>query len=234
MQPDLAAAILEAETEELEVSRGFVLQGIPWIVYRTLRALDGPRNVRMSYLDGTLYLMSPEYIHERGGSDLATLVLEVAQTFSLDFEHARSTTLRRKTRGSRRGSGKEADASFYVGTHAEMVRGKDNIRLSVDPPPDLAIEVDNKADSSVALPIYARLRVPEVWRYWPRRKTLWFGMYNGRDYDSIERSLVLPMLTPQLVLQALELRDVGKVSLVRWKSWLSEWARSLPAPPPAS
>jgi hypothetical protein len=37
--------------------------------------------------------------------------------------------------------------------------------LTVDPPPDLVIEVDITRSSLDKLPIYAALGVPEVWRY---------------------------------------------------------------------
>jgi Uma2 family endonuclease len=228
MRPEVVSANPVSVADEADVAPGFVLEGIPWVVYRTLRSLPSSRNVRMTYLDGTLYLMSPEYIHEKGASNLSLLVLEVAQALSLDFEPTRTTTLRRKGKGSRRGVGKEPDEGFYVGIHAEMMRGRDAIRLSVDPPPDLAIEVDNKADSTSALTVYARLRVPEVWRYRPRERTLWFGMFNGKEYEPIGRSLALPMLTPELVLQALDNRTTGKLSLNAWRTWLADWARTLP------
>ena len=37
--------------------------------------------------------------------------------------------------------------------------------MTVDPPPDLVIEVDITRSSLDKLSIYAALRVPEVWRY---------------------------------------------------------------------
>jgi Uma2 family endonuclease len=231
MRPEVASASPESLAIAADVATGFVLEGVPWTVYRVLRALPASRNVRMTYLDGTLHLMSPEYIHEKGASNLAMLVLEVAQALSLDVEPTGTTTLRRKGRGKQRGVGKEPDTGFYVGIHAEMMRGRDAIKLSTDPPPDLVIEVDNKADSTAALPIYARLRVPEVWRYRPRQGTLWFGMFNGQAYEPIGRSLALPMLTPELVLQALDARITGKQSFIAWKTWLADWARTLPPAP---
>jgi Uma2 family endonuclease len=44
------------------------------------------------------------------------------------------------------------------------IRGRDEIDLSVDPPPDLAIEVEISSNSMEKLEIYADLEVPEVWR----------------------------------------------------------------------
>jgi Uma2 family endonuclease len=43
--------------------------------------------------------------------------------------------------------------------------GRRELDLSVDPPPDLAIEVDFTSSSIDRLSIYAALNVPEVWRW---------------------------------------------------------------------
>jgi Uma2 family endonuclease len=41
--------------------------------------------------------------------------------------------------------------------------GKDRIDLTVDPPPDLAIEID--VTSKTQISAYQSLKVPEIWRY---------------------------------------------------------------------
>ena len=45
------------------------------------------------------------------------------------------------------------------------MRGKKELDLAVDPPPDLAIEVDISRSSLNKLSIYADIGVPEVWLY---------------------------------------------------------------------
>ena len=47
-----------------------VLRGVPYSVYLTLR--DEPANdgLRMTYVDGTLEIMSPEFRHEKGSRRL--------------------------------------------------------------------------------------------------------------------------------------------------------------------
>ena len=123
--------------------------------------------------------------------------------------------------------GKEADTSFYI-AHEEMIRDKDEIDLAVDPPPDLAIEVDNLANSLGKLPIYAALRVPEVWRYDARAGVVWFGrLQHDGTYTSLERSECLPMMTPARVLEALALCQGLPES--RWGRRLQEWIRGLRA-----
>jgi Uma2 family endonuclease len=180
-----------------------ILEGVPWAVYKALR--DAPENnhIRMTYLDGTLELMSPEYIHDKGADRLAEIVRAVARAFNVNYLCAATTTLRRRRRRPLSGEAREPDTSFYFGAHSERIAPKTRINLRLDPPPDLVVEVDNTTESEWKLPIYARFRVPEVWRFDVSAATLWFGRLLARGtYRSIERSVVLPMLTRTWVLGA--------------------------------
>jgi len=208
-----------------------VLRGVAWEVYLKLRDNERNNHVRMSYLDGTLILMSPEYIHDNDGWSLAMVVANVTDALDIPIQGTATTTLRRKRPGPRKGTGKEPDYGFYIGPNERLRRGRKELNLEVDPPPDLAIEVDTKADSKKALKLYARLGVPEVWRYTVKTGALWFGRLAGGAYEPIDRSMALPMLTPALVLHALE--QVDRLGETSWKHWLREWARNLPEPPAA-
>jgi Uma2 family endonuclease len=220
---------MATEISRPKAAPGTVLHGVDWEAYNQLR--DHPRNgrFRMSYLDGTLILMSPELVHDRYGRRLAMVIDEVTEALGIFVEGIATTTLRRRGDGRRKGSAKESDYGFYFGENAVRMRRRDVLDLDVDPPPDIAIEVDYKADSAKALKLYARLGVPQVWRYKPQSRELWFGRLAGGTYESIERSLALPRLTPELVLLALARIDEfgGTAS----KPWLREWARGLPDPP---
>jgi Uma2 family endonuclease len=209
--------------------QGTILRGISWKTYCRLR--DNPHNyrVRMSYLDGTLLLMSPECYHDGNGRRLAMIVDEVTEALNIPILGTATTTLRRKGDRPRKGSGKEPDQAFYIGENEVRMRGMKNLDLDVDPPPNLVIEVDHTRSSKYALSIYASLGVPEVWRYKLRKKILWFGRLVGDHYEPIERSLNLPRLTPALVVQALDQADpMGQNA---WKRWLRAWAVGLPEPP---
>jgi Uma2 family endonuclease len=205
-----------------------VLHGVDWESY--IRMRNHPRNghLRMSYLDGTLVLVSPQYIHDRYGWRIAKVVDLVCVGLNIPAQCTVSTTFQRKGPGRRKGAAKEPDMGFYFREKEPRMRNKDSIILEVDPPPDLAIEIDNKSDSSKVLALYARIGVPEVWRYKARTKKLWFGHLVGENYETMERSLNLPMLTPALVLVALDrMSEIGEVAA---DPWVREWARSLPDP----
>jgi Uma2 family endonuclease len=203
------------------------MNGVEWETYCVLR--DNPENdhIRMTYLDGILIIMSPQYRHDGNSRRFYEVVTTVAGVWEIDYMPIGTTTLRRVGRAPKKGAGKEADEGFYLGDDEAKVRDNEDIDMAVDPPPSLAIEVDNLVDSELALPAYARIGVPEVWIYKAREHALWFGRLNGDEYVEVNRSVALPRLTPSLVLQALDARAGGLGDRL-WVRWLEEWARALP------
>jgi Uma2 family endonuclease len=199
---------------------------VSWDDYVRLRESQDESGVRLTYHDGTLVLMSPEYLHEGDEARLSVIIREIADALDIAFASAGSTTFRRKGDASRKGSGKEPDASFYLGENSLRIWGKTTIDLDVDPPPDLAIEVENKADSEYALPVYVALRVPEVWLYNAREAKLRFGRLVGQSYEPIARSVSLPILTPGLVIEAIEAAELVR-SEKDWIRWVRAWAKDL-------
>lgn len=207
-----------------------VRHNVPWDLYLDLRELPENSRLRLSYHDGTLILVAPEFIHDRGAERLGLIVRAVVDAFQIEIAGTRTTTFRLQGRTPTEGDAKEPDQAFYIGASESLIRDKDAIDLEVDPPPDLAIEVDNKSDSALALPIYANLRVAEVWRYQAREQILWFGGLDAGGYRSLDRSLCLPMLTPELVLFALgQAEGIGEMA---WNRWLRGWAATLPGARP--
>jgi Uma2 family endonuclease len=189
-------------------------------MYVQIRDAPGNRGYRMAYHDGVLEIMSPEFRHEKGGRRLGVLVFAYCAALEVACEPAGATTFRKGAPGLPEGKGKEPDESFYLGHAATLVHGRDTLDLTVDPPPSLWIEVDNRASTKAKLPLYAALGVPEVWRYRPRSRRLWFGRLAGRGYEALDGSVTLPGLTPALVLALLaeaESRDVSA-----WDRWLRE------------
>ncbi len=205
------------------------LTGIPYNVYVSIRDAPGNDKLRMNYHDGVLEFMAPaEFRHERGSHTLGMIVLAYSCVFDLPCEGARSTTFRRGLPGELKGAGKEPDQSYYFADNAEYVREKETLDLERDPPPDLWIEVDNNVSSKGRLPLYAELGIPEVWRYQIRRRSLWFGSLKNGEYVEIDRSLCLPKLTPDIVLDLVdEARKRGQTAWFRWmRNWMDTTLRN--------
>ena len=202
-----------------------VLRGVPYELYVALRDLEENDKIRMTYHDGVLELMSPEFLHEFPAQRLNKIVSAVAEIFDMPCLDVGNLTIRRGGKPFKKGHGKEPDCGFYF-ANAERTFAKKSVDLDAgDPPPDLWIETDNRGSSKGRLPTYAALGVPEVWRYRATRNELWFGrLTNESTYETIDRSLSLPMLTPVLVLEALALGEslLDSPWLTRLRAWIGE------------
>src|SRR3954447_10628909 len=99
------------------------LHGLDWKGYLTMLRLRGERPVpRMIYLDGSLLLVSPSYVHEFLKKRLGTFVLVVAEELDIDHIPAASMTFRRR----KKEAGVEGDETFYLAS-APRIQGKSDI-----------------------------------------------------------------------------------------------------------
>jgi len=73
------------------------------------------------------------------------------------------------------------------------IRRKQELDLSVDPPPDLAIEIDTSRSALDRMAIYAGLRIPEVWTFDGETLRVHILQVNGKYFTS-ERSHSFPWL----------------------------------------
>ncbi len=148
-------------TAQISAEQRLVLDAVDWRSYtRCLRLFRDRPATRITYDRGTLEIMTLSHEHESRVSILRRLVEALTEELNLPVKAGRSTTFRRR----KQKRGLEADESWWIANEAR-VRGKTKIDLRVDPPPDLALEIDVTSSSLDRLSIYAVLRVPEVWRY---------------------------------------------------------------------
>ncbi|MFO0951720.1 MAG: Uma2 family endonuclease [Isosphaeraceae bacterium] len=170
-----------------------VMRGVGWRGYLTLLRLRGERpRPRMVYLDGDVSLISPDFAHESLKKRLGLLVMVVVEQLDIPCLASGSTTLRRK----KKKGGAEADESFYL-TNLEPIlakKGKENIHLRLDPPPDLVIEAVNTHEADEAVEVWRRFGVPEVWVCVEDGLVILTLQPNGRDAES-PNSRAIPVLT---------------------------------------
>jgi len=116
----------------------------------------------------------------------------------------------------------EPDGCFYL-TNVEKVRGKRVLDLSVDPPPDLAIEIEVSRSAKHRLPIYATLGVPEVWRFNGETLTM-HRLSEAGKYDAIDRSVYFPQLTSQDFARFLCMDDemLDNEIVAAFRAWMRE------------
>jgi Uma2 family endonuclease len=193
-----------------------VLHGINWATYQALiRDLEAEPSKRLTYDQGALEIMVPLPPHERYKSLMGRLVEVTTEETETEIASLGSTTWSREDLQK----GLEADECFYI-QNESAVRGKNAIDLSVDPPPDLAIEVDNTQSSLNRLEIYAAIGVPEVWRF-DGEALLIYRLVSGQ-YQPQETSQVLPILKRTDILQFLQKsQTMGETSWVReFRQWI--------------
>ncbi len=161
--------------------------------------------------------MSPTKQHEEFNRILALLVDTASDELGLDVQSLGSTTFRQEDLDR----GFEPDSCFYF-AEAAHVRGKEIVDLSIDPPPELVIEIDITSSSLPKDSIYATLGVPEVWRH--DGNALRIGLLDGGNYVESMESAVIPILTADALSRFVDLsRTATRPELLRT---FREWIRS--------
>lgn len=201
---------------------GILLQGIAWETYQALvRDLDSQPGKRLTYDNGFLEIFMPLPPHEKNKKYLARFVELVTEEWEIEICSLGSCTWSRKDLAK----GVEADECYYIQNEA-VVRGKMDIDLTVEPPPDLAIEIDITSLSLPRLPIYLALGIPEVWRFDGVRVML-LSLVEG-EYVEIPHSLALPIVTATVLQDWLaQAQTMGETS---WAKTVRRWAREQMAP----
>ncbi len=203
-----------------------VIRHVPYKVYVRLARASVNRHERMTYHNGTLEIVTLRLRkHERPSARLRILISVVAEALGLEYEGTDSATFSKSGDGPYQGVGKEPDKSFYIANLTRLPQDRDPDLDAGDPPPDLWIEVDNRVSSADRLPVYAALGVPEVWRFRAETRRLQILELVEANYQPVDRSLSLPILTPSLVLEALALGEGLPEST--WVRLLREWVRKL-------
>jgi Uma2 family endonuclease len=175
-----------------------MLYDISWEKFENLlKDLGEHRAARLAYDRGTLEIMTPLPEHEYYKEVIGVAVQDIAEELDLDYESFGSTTWKRESRMA----GVESDNCFYFQNEA-AIRGRLDLDLKQDPPPDLALEIDVTSKSLNRFPIYARLGVPELWCYDSGE----LKIYHLQDGEYVESatSLVFPTLAIQDLPQLIE------------------------------
>ncbi|WP_414543859.1 Uma2 family endonuclease [Nostoc sp. CCY0012] len=151
--------LLELNQLIVPVGHQLLIKDISWSIYQHILAeLGENRSSRVSYSQGVLEIMAPLPEHEVAKVVIGDLVKALLEELDIEFWSLGSTTFDKENMDA----GVEPDDCFYIQNEA-VVRGKNRIDLNVDPPPDLAIEID--ITSRTRFNNYAVLGVPELWRW---------------------------------------------------------------------
>ncbi len=194
-----------------------LLNNISWQEFETiLEELGEHRAARIAYDNGTLEIMTPLPEHERNKENLGDIVKALLEELDIEFCALGSTTFKNQEMTK----GIEPDNCFYIQNEA-VVRGKDRIDLIVDPPPDLALEID--VTSRTHPNIYQALGVPELWRF--EKGKLQIDILHDGKYIVSETSpnfpkLLLVEIIPQFLNQS---KTLGRNKAMKaFRAWVKE------------
>jgi len=178
--------LLELKRIHVPPGQRVLLQDVTWQELETiLEDLGEHRAARIAYDGGTLEIMAPLPEHEYDKEIISDLVKALLEELNTEFISLGSTTFKNQFMAQ----GIEPDQCFYIKNEA-LIRGKKRLDLTVDPPPDLAIEID--ITSRTHPHIYAGLKVTELWRF--EKDKLQINLLQDGRYVESQASLNFPKL----------------------------------------
>jgi Uma2 family endonuclease len=212
------SAAIKTPIRESHADQCVAFRDIGWKGYVTLLRLRGDRSMpRMVYLDGTVWLMSPSFPHERLSKRLGWVVEVIVEELDIPCIPAGATTFRRQAKSG----GVEGDQTYYL-AHGARMRGREQLHLRRDPPPDLAIEAVHTHDTDAAVEVYRRFQVPEVWVCDEAEVVFLVLQPNGR-YAASETSAAFRFLRAAEVSEWVHRPSTGNET--EWVKGLRHWVR---------
>ncbi|QLE56707.1 Uma2 family endonuclease [Nostoc sp. TCL26-01] len=213
----------------LELNRIYVppgqtvlLRDVTWQELETiLEELGEHRAARIAYDKGILEIMAPLPEHEDDKEIIGDLVKAFLEELDIEFRCLGSTTFKNQAMAQ----GIEPDQCFYIKNESK-IRGKNRLDLTVDPPPDLALEID--ITSRTHPHIYQALKVPELWQF--ARGKLKINILQDGVYVESPESLNFPGLTlidiiPQYLEQS---KIIGRNATLRaFRLWVRQQIQQL-------
>lgn len=206
------------EKVRLRGERRIVLSGIRWELYEQLRDNEENWHIRMAYDSGKLELMSPSPDHARIKRLIGRMIEAFTEEMNVPCQSLSDATWKR----SELAKGLEADECYYILNHQRICHRR-RVDLSVDPPPDLAIEAEISRGIVPRLRIYAALGVPEIWRWRKKRLTAYSLTQDGK-YLEREYSLNLPTLRVKDLAQFIDFEMAADETawIRKFRAWVRE------------
>ena len=190
-----------------------LLPSVDWTTYRAIADALSGRHVRLSYDGDRLEFMTISPLHGRLSRLLGRLIVALTEEDGLPLLSFGDMTCEREDLNK----GLEPDECFYI-VNVAAVQTKEKIDLTVDPPPDLAVEVDITSSSRHRMAIYAA-----VWRFDGQTLTVQHLSETGH-YEPVSHSQYFPRLPVAEIAQFIEQRSqMDENTLVRsFRTWVQQ------------
>lgn len=206
----MTASLLNIPPSLPSAEQRLVLEGVTWQQYEALVTLFMNQfpALRMTYLEGSLELMTTSPEHERLKTIIARLIEAFAEELDLDLNGYGSATFRQEAAAR----GLEPDECYCLGELHDV--------------PDIALEITLTSGGIDKLKVYQGLGVKEVW-FWEKQQLSLYGLTEtGETYEALERSQLLPQLDVALLASYVESsRQTQAVKAYRLALRESLWER---------
>lgn len=167
--------------------RCITLYGVSWDRFLAIATLLENHPVRLTYLDGTVDIVTPSPEHEELKTTIGYLLEIYLRFIGIRFYGTGAYTLGSRESGVRG----EPDESYSLETKKEI--------------PDIAIEVVITSGGVDKLEKYRRWGVTEVWFY--QNRQLFIYHLRSTGYEQVTKSELLPELDLYLLVQCLNIAD---------------------------
>jgi Uma2 family endonuclease len=209
--------LLELKRLEVPPGQKVLLRDVSWQEFEAiLEELGEHRAARVAYENGMLEIMTPLPEHEINKVFITNFVEILLEELDIEFFPLGSTTFKNELMNK----GIEPDNCFYIQNEA-AIRGREKLDLTVEPPPDLALEID--VTSRTHPSIYEALAVPELWRF-EKGKLQINVLQNGKYIESTSSqtfpNFPLLQVIPEYLQQC---KSVGRNKTMRaFRAWVRE------------
>ena len=207
--------LLELNPISVPPGHKVVVQNVSWQEFEDILAESGKhRAARIAYSKGILEIITLLPEHETNKLIITDFVEILLEGFNIEFYFLSSTTFKNELIET----AIELDNCFYIENEAR-VRGKNELDLTIDPPPDLALEVE--VASRISRDIYAALGVSELWHFDQGKlqiNVLQQGKYVEMEFSPHFSDFPLQTVIPDYITQV---KTVGRNKAKRsFRGWI--------------
>ncbi len=197
--------------------RRILLNDISWTDYENfLGDFEQRPGWRLAFDEGRLEIEPSSFLKASFSVSFHNFIRAYCDEMDIELEGRRSATFRSEILEK----GVEPDECYYIQS-AKKVAGK-MLPTNAFPVPDIAVEVDITTESLDKFPIYAALKVAELWIF--NGKDLSFYELEGEKYHQITHSRALPELSADDLVKFLEIsRKKGQTAALKsFRAWLGK------------
>ncbi|MCS6812986.1 MAG: Uma2 family endonuclease [Cyanobacteria bacterium] len=190
--------------------------GLDWQAFKQIQALlTAHTRARFTYDNGLLEITMPLEAHERSARLIERFILILVTEMGMKLKTMGSTTLDREDLLK----SAEPDNGYYIQNYSLVADHE--VDLSVDPAPDLVVEVDITNSDLNKNALYASMGVAEFWRF--NGRELQILQLTAGAYVECDRSPTFPLVSKTDLYQFLELAWRDEVAAeVKLRHWIRQ------------